>query len=83
MYVSTVPKTKHQLAWKPESVAKLLNDNGIHDRSQLAKTIRVGRSTVYSAFRPDWSGVATHSVLAAVAGTFGVSIADLAEQVAA
>ncbi|WNM69561.1 Cro protein [Mycobacterium phage Syra333] len=78
-----MPKTKHQLAWKPESVAKLLNDNGIRDRNQLAKTIRVGRSTVYSAFGPDWSGVATHSVLAAVAGTFGVSIADLAEQVAA
>ncbi|QNJ58267.1 Cro protein [Mycobacterium phage Ellie] len=71
---------KHQLRWIPENVAKILNDNGIRDRNQLSKTIRVGRTTVYAAFGPDWSGVATHSVLAAIAGTFGVSIADLAEQ---
>lgn len=52
--------------------------NGIQDRNQLANALDVGRSTVYSAFGPDWSGVATHSMLAAVAGTFDVSIATLA-----
>ncbi|ASR86326.1 Cro protein [Mycobacterium phage Amohnition] len=75
--------TKHFLRWRPENVAKILGDNGIRDRNQLAKAIPVGRATIYSAFGPDWSGVATHSVLAAVAGAFGVSIADLAEQVPA
>uniref|UniRef100_A0AAU8GQ88 Uncharacterized protein n=1 Tax=Mycobacterium phage Pharb TaxID=3136626 RepID=A0AAU8GQ88_9VIRU len=38
---------------------------------------------MYSAFDESWSGVATHGVLAAIAGTFGVSIADLAEPVPA
>ena len=76
-----MPNPKHQLAWIPENVEKILRRNGIRDRNQLAKALRVGRTTVYSAFGPDWSGVATHSVLAAVAGTFGVSIAELAEHV--
>ncbi|QJD50347.1 transcriptional repressor [Mycobacterium phage MarkPhew] len=55
-----------------------MRDNGIQDRNQLAKMLNVGRSTVYSAFGPDWSGIATHSMLAAVAGAFDVSIATLA-----
>ncbi|APD18211.1 Cro protein [Mycobacterium phage Hammy] len=59
-----------------------MGDNGIRDRNQLSATIRVGRSTVYKAFDADWSGVATHNVLAAVADTFGVSIAELAEAAA-
>ncbi|AEK09858.1 hypothetical protein SEA_SHEDLOCKHOLMES_47 [Mycobacterium phage ShedlockHolmes] len=37
---------------------------------------------MYSAFDDAWSGTATHSVLAAIAGTFGVPIGDLAEPVA-
>ncbi|AFN37739.1 DNA binding protein [Mycobacterium phage MacnCheese] len=37
---------------------------------------------MYSAFDDAWSGIATHGVLAALAGTFGVSIGDLAEPVA-
>ncbi|ASR85248.1 transcriptional repressor [Mycobacterium phage SirPhilip] len=78
-----MPPTKHELRWIPENVAKVLSDNGIHDRNQLSSTICVARSTVYTAFGPDWSGVATHSVLAAVAGTFRVSIAELARQAAA
>ncbi|QAX95585.1 transcriptional repressor [Mycobacterium phage Nibb] len=57
----------------------MMRDNGIQDRNQLAKSLNVGRSTVYSAFRADWSGIATHSMLAALASTFAVSIADLAE----
>ncbi|ASR84847.1 hypothetical protein SEA_HURRICANE_47 [Mycobacterium phage Hurricane] len=77
-----MPDTKHQLRWKPESVARCLGDNGINDRHQLSRTIHVGRSTVYSAFDDAWSGTATHSVLAAIAGTFGVPIGDLAEPVA-
>ncbi|QFG11467.1 transcriptional repressor [Mycobacterium phage Ekdilam] len=73
---------KHSLRWRPENVAKILGDNGIRDRNQLSATIRVGRSTVYQAFDADWSGSATHSVLAAIAGAFDVSIADLAEAAA-
>ncbi|ASR87215.1 hypothetical protein SEA_LASTHOPE_47 [Mycobacterium phage LastHope] len=52
-------------------------DNGIRYRSDLAKLIGLGRTTVYEAFAPDWSGTATHTVLAHVAGYFGVSITKL------
>ncbi|QFG09432.1 transcriptional repressor [Mycobacterium phage Yuna] len=77
-----MPKTKHRLRWKPENVAKILTDNGIQDRNHLSKTIHVGRTTVYSAFGPDWSGDATAGVLAAVARTFDAKLDDLAEAAA-
>ncbi|QFG14148.1 transcriptional repressor [Mycobacterium phage Curiosium] len=72
-----MPQTKYELVWITENVAKLMADNGIRYRSDLAKLIGLGRTTVYEAFAPDWSGTATHTVLAHVAGYFGVSITRL------
>ncbi|WNM74132.1 Cro protein [Mycobacterium Phage Nergal] len=78
MYGCDVSSTaKHELCWIPENVSKVMARNGIPDRAALAKRVGLGRTTVYSAFRADWSGVATHTVLAHIAGEFGVSITRL------
>ena len=69
--------SKHELRWRPEVVRKVMAANNIHGRADLANRLPLGRTTIYQAFDSDWSGTATHTVLAHIAGEFGVSIADL------
>ncbi|AXC35789.1 transcriptional repressor [Mycobacterium phage Beezoo] len=73
----TVQTTTHQLRWRRDNVAKRMRRNNIQDRATLAKRINVGRTTIYSTFRADWSGVATHTVLAQIVGELGGSLSEL------
>ncbi|AHY26870.1 Cro protein [Mycobacterium phage ZoeJ] len=68
---------RHELRWNPGKVAKTLARLGIRDRTALAKRVRMPKSTIYAAFDADWSGTATTTVLAQVAGELGVSLLDL------
>lgn len=70
----------YQLRWIPESIANLMHSNNIHGRADLAKRIGVSRSTVYSVFARDWSGTATTSVLAQLAGQFQVPLNTLVSE---
>ncbi|QBP31628.1 Cro protein [Mycobacterium Phage Niklas] len=65
---------KHELRWNPERVANLLQANGIRGRYELAKRLNLTKSTVYVTFSADWSGAATHNMIAALAAEFDVPI---------
>ena len=53
--------------------------NGIRDRAELANVLGISRSHAYSVFNSDWSGTATTTVLAQLAGVFGVPIGQLVD----
>lgn len=53
--------------------------NGISTRDQLAKTLPVGRSTIYRAFDAEWAGTALPTVLIALKTRFQLSIDRLIE----
>lgn len=68
------------LYWLPGSVAKVMADNDIQCRADLAtrlEEIGISRKTVYRAFTEDWDGKASSTVLAAVAVLFKVPLAEL------
>ena len=69
----------HELCWIPEAIAKLMGRYGIRDRAELANVLGISRSHVYSVFNADWSGTATTTVLAQLAGVFGVPIGQLVD----
>ncbi|ARQ95488.1 transcriptional repressor [Mycobacterium phage Shandong1] len=72
---------KHELRWRSQQLANLFITNGIRGRYGLAKRLNVPKSTVHRAFGPDWSGVATHNMVAAIAAEFGVPVGYLVEVV--
>ena len=69
----------HELCWIPEAIANLVRRNDIRDRAELANVLGISRSHVYSVFNADWSGTATTTVLAQLAGVFGVPIGQLVD----
>lgn len=69
--------SRHRLQWKPPAVAKLMSQNGIQTRHELAKRLPVGRATVYEAFDADWSGNATDRMLALLAAHLSADIGPL------
>lgn len=73
----TVPR--HEVCWIPEAIANLMRRNGIRDRAELANVLGISRSHAYSVFNSDWSGTATTTVLAQLAGVFGVPIGQLVD----
>lgn len=54
-----------------------MHSNNLRGRSDLANFLGLSRTTIYTAFNSDWSGVATTTVLAQVAGQFGVPLSRL------
>lgn len=72
-----MPAKPHTLRWIPESVSNLMHNNGIRDRQELAAATGLSRATIYRAFNNDWSGTATGTVLAEIAGQFRVPLAHL------
>lgn len=54
-----------------------MNRNRIRNRLELSTAIEEAQSTVYNAFNADWSGIASASLLAAVAFTFNVPLDSL------
>lgn len=67
----------YELRWIPESVRNILDANGISNHNELARALNLGHNTIYKAFNKNWSGKATHTVLAAMAATFDVPMARL------
>lgn len=65
------------LFWRPDSVANIMRDNNIHNRSELAEHLGISRATVYRSFTEGWHGKASVTVLAALAAAFTASLADL------
>lgn len=68
------------LRWKPDVIGKLVADNGITCRGQLATRLEgagVARSSVYRTFTEDWGGEASVFVLLAIARTFAVPAIQL------
>ena len=70
---------RHRVCWIPEAIANLMRRNGICDRAEPANVLGISRSHVYSVFNSDWSGTATTTVLAQLAGVFGVPIGQLVD----
>ena len=70
---------RHEICWIPEAIANLVRRNDIRDRAELANVLGISRSHVYSVFNADWSGTATTTVLAQLAGVFGVPIGQLVD----
>jgi transcriptional regulator with XRE-family HTH domain len=68
---------RHKVCWTPEAIANLMRRNDIRDRAELANVLGVSRSHVYAVFNSDWSGTATTTVLAQLAGVFGVPVGQL------
>jgi transcriptional regulator with XRE-family HTH domain len=68
---------RHEICWIPEAIADVVRRNDIRDRAELANVLGISRSHVYSVFNADWSGTATTTVLAQLAGVFGVPIGQL------
>lgn len=69
-----------QLYWKPESIAEILSDHGVRNRSDLAERLSrfgIHKTTVYRAFTEDWDGRASTTLLAALAVTFAVPLTAL------
>lgn len=68
------------LRWSPDSIASIMQRNGITNRSGLADQLRqfgINKTTVYRAFDDHWAGTATTTVLAAIARTFRVPLGQL------
>ncbi|MBE1551843.1 transcriptional regulator with XRE-family HTH domain [Mycobacterium sp. OAS707] len=72
------PVPTSELRWIPEAIANLMLRRNITSRDQLAGVIGVSRSRVYDMFEGGWSGRASTSVLAQIAGAFGVPLGSLA-----
>jgi transcriptional regulator with XRE-family HTH domain len=70
---------RHEICWIPEAIADVVRRNDIRDRAELANVLGISRSHVYSVFNADWSGTATTTVLAQLAGVFGVPIGQLVD----
>ena len=70
---------RHKVCWIPEAIANLMRRNGIRDRAELANVLGISRSHAYSVFNSDWSGTATTTVLAQLAGVFGVPVGQLVD----
>ena len=70
---------RHEICWIPEAIANLVRRNDIRDRAELANVLGISRSHAYSVFNADWSGTATTTVLAQLAGIFGVPIGQLVD----
>lgn len=75
IYPCRVPQD--QLRWIPNAVANLVTSHGVADRRDLAKTLGLGRSTIYNAFDENWCGRVTTTVLYALARQFGVPMAAI------
>lgn len=68
------------LEWRPERVAQILLENGVCNRSQLAKrleTVGIPRKSVYRAFDKTWRGQVTGPVVVALAKMFSVPLGEL------
>lgn len=68
------------LHWRPESIAKIMSENGIRTRGQLATRLDlrgISQASVYRSFSEEWSGLATVPLLAALAKEFGVALSQL------
>lgn len=52
----------------------------IRNRRELSSALREAQSTVYGAFDADWSGIASTTMLAAVAFTFNVPLDSLVQR---
>ena len=68
---------RHEICWISEAIADVMRCNEIRDRAELANVLGISRSHAYSVFNSDWSGTATTTVLAQLAGVFGVPIGQL------
>ncbi|ALF01419.1 transcriptional repressor [Mycobacterium phage Enkosi] len=55
----------------------MLRANGIHGRYELSRRLNLTKSVVYVSFGPDWSGTATHNMVATLAAEFGVPVGNL------
>lgn len=72
-----MPQNEYELRWRAEVISKLASSNKIDGRSNFAKALGLGRSTIYESFDEQWRGTATSRVLAHVAGRFNVPISRL------
>ena len=62
------------LLWRSDRIARLMAENGIHRRRQLAERLEaaygIGKNTVYRNFTETWEGNASSLVLAAISEMF-------------
>jgi hypothetical protein len=73
-----VPTITKSLRWLGVSVAAVMHEHGIRDRSELAATGPLPRATVYRNFDENWEGrVSSPDVLAILADHFGVLLNQL------
>lgn len=71
-----------ELLWIPESIANLMEDNGIQDRADLAKKkIGVGQTTIYRSFDERWAGKVQTKMLRALALWTGIPLPQLVARV--
>ena len=73
-----MPTITPSLRWLGLSVAAIMHEHGIKDRSELADTGPLPRATVYRNFDENWDGrVTSPDVLATLADHFGVLLNQL------
>jgi hypothetical protein len=73
-----MPNATPALHWLSDSVAAIMHEHGIKDRSDLAVTGPLPRATVYRNFDENWDGrVTSPDVLAVLAYHFGVLLNQL------
>lgn len=66
------------LHWNAPAVGKVLKRYGIHDRSALARRLKLSPATVYRNFEDDWSGrVVSNFLLVALCRTFNTKLSTV------
>lgn len=73
----------HELEWIAPAIENLVSANGIGNRNNLANFTGLGQTTIYKAFKPDWSGKATSTVIAAMCEAFNIPIGRIVAEPAA
>jgi transcriptional regulator with XRE-family HTH domain len=61
-----------KIVWNHPVVAKIMKDNGIANRGQLATKYNLSRTTLGRLFDDEWSGRPTIDMIEFLAQTFGV-----------
>lgn len=74
--MAQIPQT---LNWNAEGVQKALRRNGIHSLEELAKQPWLPKSSAYRAFRQDWSGTATMSMIIRLSYALRTPVGKLVE----
>ena len=78
--LANVTQVIEHLEWDADRVAVQMDSHNIRNRSQLAKTLGVGRATVGEAFDEQWGGRATAYLIAVMCSYFGVRMSDLVQE---